>query len=53
MKRGCGLCLIHWSTFVPKEKAGDQVLEWVGGYFDYQSGPAKNGWPDPSTMGWM
>jgi type 1 glutamine amidotransferase len=44
MKRGCGLCLIHWSTFVPKEKAGDKVLEWVGGYFDYQSGPAKNGW---------
>src|SRR5688572_3692302 len=44
MKRGCGLCLIHWSTFVPKDKAGDQVLDWVGGYFDYQSGPAKNGW---------
>lgn len=44
MKRGCGLCLIHWSTFVPKEKAGDKILEWVGGYFDYQSGPAKNGW---------
>jgi hypothetical protein len=44
MKRGCGLCLIHWSTFVPKDKAGDKVLEWVGGYFDYESGPAKNGW---------
>src|SRR5262245_45954480 len=44
MKRGCGLCLIHWSTFVPKDKAGDKVLEWAGGYFDYESGPAKNGW---------
>src|SRR5262249_41930636 len=44
MKRGCGLVLIHWATFVPKEKAGDKVLEWVGGYFDYESGPAKNGW---------
>jgi type 1 glutamine amidotransferase len=44
MKRGCGLCFIHWSTFVPKEKAGDKVLEWIGGYFDYESGPAKNGW---------
>ena len=44
MKRGCGLCLIHWSTFVPKEKTGDKVLEWIGGYFDYESGPAKNGW---------
>src|SRR5690349_6581940 len=30
MKRGCGLCLIHWATFVPKEKAGDKVLDWVG-----------------------
>lgn len=44
VKRGCGLCLIHWSTFVPKAKAGDRILEWVGGYFDYESGPAKNGW---------
>lgn len=44
MKRGCGLCLIHWCTFWPKEKAGDKVLDWVGGYFDYESGPAKNGW---------
>ncbi len=44
MKRGCGLCLIHWCTFWPKAKAGDKALEWVGGYFDYESGPAKNGW---------
>lgn len=44
MQRGCGLCFIHWATFVPKEPAGDKVLEWIGGYFDYQSGPAKNGW---------
>jgi hypothetical protein len=44
MKRGCGLVLIHWSTFVPKEKAGDKVLEWVGGYFDYESGPPPRGW---------
>ncbi|HEX3149922.1 MAG TPA: ThuA domain-containing protein, partial [Gemmataceae bacterium] len=44
VKRGCGLCLIHWSTFVPKAKAGDKILDWVGGYFDYESGLAKNGW---------
>ena len=44
MKRGCGLCLIHWCTFWPKAKAGDKAIEWVGGYFDYESGPAKNGW---------
>jgi hypothetical protein len=44
MKRGCGLVLIHWATFVPKDKAGDRVLEWVGGYFDYESGPPPRGW---------
>ncbi|MSR53827.1 MAG: hypothetical protein EXS09_11130 [Gemmataceae bacterium] len=43
MKRGCGLCLIHWATFMPK-RANDKTLDWVGGYFDYESGPAKNGW---------
>ncbi len=44
MKRGCGLVLIHWSVFVPRKKAGDKVLEWVGGYFDYESGPGPRGW---------
>lgn len=43
-KRGCGVGLVHWATFVPKEKAGDAVLEWVGGYFDYESGPPPRGW---------
>src|SRR5262249_53999730 len=40
MKRGCGLVTIHWTTFFPNEKAGEKMLDWVGGYFDYQSGPA-------------
>src|SRR5207248_3097666 len=44
MKRGCGLVLIHWSTFVPKKRAGEKVLDWVGGFFDYESGPAPRGW---------
>ncbi len=44
MARGCGLVLLHWATFVPKEKAGDKVLEWVGGYFDYETGPKPRGW---------
>jgi len=43
VKRGCGLCLIHWATFMPK-RTNDKTLDWVGGYFDYESGPAKNGW---------
>jgi putative heme-binding domain-containing protein len=44
MERGCGLVLIHWCIFLPKDKAGPQALEWVGGYFDYESGPKPTGW---------
>ncbi|MEZ6141484.1 MAG: ThuA domain-containing protein [Zavarzinella sp.] len=44
MKRGCGLGLIHWSTFLPKERAGRQALDWIGGYFDYESGQKPRGW---------
>ncbi len=44
MKRGCGLVLIHWATFAPKDKLGGKLLEWVGGYFDYETGPLPRGW---------
>jgi hypothetical protein len=44
MKRGCGLVSIHWTTFFPNGKMGDRILEWVGGYFDYQSGPPPRRW---------
>jgi len=42
MDRGCGLVAIHWTVFVPQEHGGDEFLEWIGGYFDYESGPAAN-----------
>lgn len=38
MKRGCGLVLLHYSTFAPNKYA-DKFLDWTGGYYDYQSGP--------------
>ena len=44
MKRGCGLAFIHWGVFVPKDKGGDKILEWIGGYFDYETGPKPKGW---------
>jgi glucose/arabinose dehydrogenase/type 1 glutamine amidotransferase len=44
MKRGCGLVTIHWTVFLPNDKAGEQILDWVGGYFDYQSGPPPRRW---------
>ncbi|HZO83911.1 MAG TPA: ThuA domain-containing protein [Verrucomicrobiae bacterium] len=43
MKRGCGLIFFHWSTFHPK-RYHDQITEWVGGYFDYESGPPPRNW---------
>jgi type 1 glutamine amidotransferase len=43
MKRGCGLMFFHWSTFHPA-KHHDAVTEWVGGYFDYETGPAPRKW---------
>jgi type 1 glutamine amidotransferase len=43
MKRGCGLVQFHWSTFNPA-RFHDQITEWAGGYFDYETGAASNKW---------
>jgi quinoprotein glucose dehydrogenase len=43
MRRGCGLMQFHWSTFAPV-KYDKQITEWVGGYFDYETGSAPNHW---------
>jgi type 1 glutamine amidotransferase len=44
MKRGAGLVALHYTLFVPNNRGGPQFMEWLGGYFDYQSGPGANGW---------
>jgi len=44
MDRGCGLVAIHWTTFVPNDRGGPEFLEWIGGYFDYQSGKGERPW---------
>lgn len=44
MKRGIGLVCLHYSVFVPNEPVGPRMLEWLGGYFDYQSGDTPNKW---------
>jgi len=36
MKRGCGFVTFHFSTFAPDVHA-DRVLDWVGGYFDWET----------------
>jgi type 1 glutamine amidotransferase len=43
MQRGCGLAMIHWSTFAPL-RVNAKILEWTGGFFDYESGPGDNKW---------
>jgi len=44
MRRGCGLVVIHWGLFVPRERGGREFLDWIGGYFDYESGPGPRNW---------
>jgi type 1 glutamine amidotransferase len=42
--RGAGLVALHYAVFVPGEPAGRQFLEWIGGYFDYETGSGDNKW---------
>jgi type 1 glutamine amidotransferase len=44
MKRGVGFVAIHYTVFVPAEKGGKDFLDWLGGYFDYETGTAPNKW---------
>ena len=34
MKKGVGLACLHYAVEVPKEIAGPQFLEWIGGYYE-------------------
>jgi type 1 glutamine amidotransferase len=43
MQRGCGFITFHFSTFAP-DAYGQQVLEWGGGYFDWQDEGGKRNW---------
>jgi type 1 glutamine amidotransferase len=35
MKRGCGIVLIHYSTFLTR-RYQSEMLEWEGGFFDWK-----------------
>lgn len=43
MKRGCGLVTFHFSTFTP-DAHGAALLDWTGGYFDWQDDTGKRNW---------
>jgi type 1 glutamine amidotransferase len=36
VKKGCGVLTVHFSTFAP-EKYREQVLDWYGGYFQWET----------------
>lgn len=42
--RGVGVVALHYTLFVPRDLAGERFLDWLGGYFDYESGPGENHW---------
>lgn len=44
MERGAGLVCLHYSVFVPGQKAGKLFQQWIGGYFDYETGDTPNKW---------
>ncbi len=50
MRRGCGLVLLHWSTFNPT-RFRDKITEWVGGSFDYETGPPPRRWRSEISTG--
>ena len=43
LDRGCGMMTMHFSTFVTDEE-GKSVLQWTGGYFDWQDDAGKANW---------
>ncbi len=49
MQRGCGFALLHFSTFAPNQWA-PQILEWGGGFFDWQDDAGDRNWYSAITI---
>jgi type 1 glutamine amidotransferase len=49
MKRGCGLITFHFSTFAP-QKYADKVLDWSGGYFQWETNGRKQWYSNMKTV---
>lgn len=43
MARGCGLILLHFSTFFTRAE-GEYVLDWAGGYFEWEDERGERNW---------
>lgn len=46
---GCGLVTFHFSTFAPDSLA-DKVLDWTGGYFDWETDGRRQWYSKISTI---
>ncbi len=46
--RGCGVVTFHFSTFAPDALA-DRVLEWSGGYFDWETDGRREWYSEITT----
>jgi type 1 glutamine amidotransferase len=44
MDKGVGLVALHYAVFVPTRRGGEDFLEWIGGYFDYENGSGPRKW---------
>ena len=49
MKRGCGMVAFHFSTFAP-DSLSAPVLDWYGGYFDWETEGEREWYSDITTM---
>jgi putative heme-binding domain-containing protein len=49
MARGCGLLTFHFSTFAP-DKYAQQMLDWCGGYFDWETDGARKWYSAITTL---
>lgn len=43
IKNGSGFMTFHYSTFAP-DNYGDEMLQWSGGYFDWQNDQGEREW---------
>ncbi len=49
VESGCGLITFHFSTFAP-DRFADQVLDWYGGYFDWETDGERQWYSDITTI---
>lgn len=50
IQRGCGFMTMHFSTFVTK-KEGETVLDWTGGYFEWEGPDGSAQWYSKISQG--